>query len=117
MLNSIVIVDDDDDFLQIVGTMVKVQFPSATVYLARDGSEALAIITNETPPEVVITDIAMPRLDGNALCRAVQERYGDRVKLIAMTGRRFSAEAGFHTILTKPFTIDDLIAAIDGFYS
>jgi len=113
MTTHIVIVDDDDDFLQFVAAMVKVHYPDIVVHVARDGAEALAIITDGTPPAVVITDIAMPQLDGNALCRAVQEQHGERVKLIAMTANRLSIVADFDAIVSKPFAFDALFAAID----
>ena len=113
MFNSILIVDDDDDFLHFVATMVKVHYPEVVVHGAHDGSEALAVIAEGTPPVVVITDIAMPQLDGNALCRAVKEQYDDRVKIIAMTANRLSIVANFDAIVSKPFAFDALFAAID----
>ena len=112
MLNRILIVDDDDDFLHFVAIMVKVHYPAVVVQLAHDGSDALAIIARE-PPAVVITDIAMPQLDGNALCRMVQEKQGDHVKIIAMTANRWSIDAHFDAIVSKPFSIDALFNAID----
>ena len=113
MLKRIIIVDDDDDFLHFVATMIKVHCPAAFVQLAHDGSEAMAFISRGTPPSVVITDIAMPRLDGNALCRMVREQHGDRVKIIAMTASRLSVDATFDAIVSKPFSIDALFAVID----
>jgi len=93
--------------------MVRVHYPELVIRGVRDGSEALAIIAGGVLPAVVITDIVMPQLDGNALCRSVQEQHGDRVKLIAMSGTRLSIDADFDAILIKPFAIDALFAAID----
>jgi len=113
MLNNILIVDDDDDFLHFIAIMVNVHYPNIVVRMARDGSEALDIIGKGILPAIVITDIAMPRLDGNALCRALRETHGNDVKIIAMTGTRQSIDAEVDAILSKPFSIDALFVAID----
>ncbi|HME55446.1 MAG TPA: response regulator [Candidatus Lokiarchaeia archaeon] len=113
MLTDILIVDDDDDFLHFIAIMVNLHYPNVVVRMARDGSEALDIIARGAPLAVVITDIVMPRLDGNALCRAIRENHGDQVKIIAMTGKRLSIDAQFDAILSKPFSIDALFASID----
>ncbi|HME54068.1 MAG TPA: response regulator [Candidatus Lokiarchaeia archaeon] len=107
------IVDDDDTFLQFISTIVKTRYPLLKVQVAFDGEQALAITSKGKPPEVVITDIAMPRLDGNGLCNALRERHGKRVKIIAITANRLSVDAEFDCILPKPFSVDTFFAAID----
>jgi len=113
MLQNMLIVDDDDAFLQFVSTMVKTRYPFFEIQVAFDGEQALAIDAKDKPPAVVITDIAMPRLDGNCLCNALRERHGKHVKIIAITGTSLSADADFDRILSKPFSMDALFATID----
>jgi len=113
MLQTLLIVDDDDAFLQFVSALVKTRYPFIEIQVAFDGEQALAIDTKDDPPAVVITDIAMPRLDGNGLCNALRERHGKRVKNIALTATRFSVDADFDRVLSKPFSIDALFSEID----
>jgi CheY-like chemotaxis protein len=113
MLQTMLIVDNDDDLLHFVALMVNAQYPNTIVHMARNGSEALAIIAKGESPTIVITDIAMPRLDGKALCREIREHYGNWIKIIAMTGARLSIDAQFDAVLSKPFSINVLYDAID----
>jgi len=86
---------------------------------AADGQEALALAQTWVP-ELVVTDIAMPRLDGFGLVRALRRLYPD-VPVIVITGtawyrgrpvQEVAAEHGVVTILTKPFNLSDLQDAI-----
>jgi|SRR5271157_6196730 len=113
MLMNIMIVDDDDDFLHFVAIMINVHYPNVVIHMAHDGSEALAIIAKGLLPAVVITDIAMPRLDGNALCRVIRKNHGNHVRIIAMTGTGLPIDAEFDAILSKPFSINALFSSID----
>ena len=61
----------------------------------------------------MITGIAKPGLDGNGLCNALRKQHGNRVKIIAMPDTLLSADAEFDRVLSKPFSIDALCAAID----
>ncbi len=87
---------------------------------ARNGEEALRLF-DETLPDMVVSDIQMPILDGMGLLRAVRERggaagavpfimltaYGDNPHMIE--GR----QAGVDDYLVKPIDFDLLIAAIE----
>jgi CheY-like chemotaxis protein len=66
-------------------------------------------------PEVVISDIAMPRMDGYELAARLSSELGpDGVVLVALTGygqdgdRQRAKEAGFHHHLVKPVSIEAL---------
>src|SRR5262249_28740098 len=69
------------------------------VRVAADGEEAVAIgLAFE--PQIAFVDIGMPRMDGFEVARRLRERFGRRVRLVALTGwgqdedRRRSREAG-----------------------
>ncbi|TAK82524.1 MAG: response regulator [Betaproteobacteria bacterium] len=88
------------------------------VQVAYDGAEALA--ASETfRPHVAVLDIGMPGQSGYDVARALRDKLGSGVKLIALTGwgqegdRRRAMEAGFDFHLTKPIDpglLNDLIA-------
>ncbi|HWI04693.1 MAG TPA: PAS domain S-box protein [Acidimicrobiales bacterium] len=81
------------------------------VIAASDGVEALEFLDDEPDIDVVVTDIAMPRMRGDELARVISERRpGTRV--IMMTG--YNKEDGPTTgpLLAKPVTEEELLRAI-----
>ncbi|HSD51414.1 MAG TPA: response regulator [Candidatus Methylomirabilis sp.] len=69
-LKSILLADDDRFFLEAVGGYLQEQ--GYTVRHARDGLEALQAI-REAPPDFIILDLIMPKVDGGRVCRYVRE--------------------------------------------
>ena len=87
---------------------------------AKDGRDALDILTADRPPvALVVTDLALPRLDGLALARELATVLPD-VPVLMMTGytsselMRRSAMARGHPLLEKPFTADELARRVRG---
>ena len=94
----------------------------AQVTQARDGAEAVAMIT-AAPPDLVLLDINMPGLDGAATLALIRALPGSaaRVPVIAMTADVSAApeaqhakyiDAGFDGYVAKPLTPQTLLAAI-----
>ncbi|MEO1998341.1 MAG: response regulator [Planctomycetaceae bacterium] len=78
----ILVVDDANADRQLVGHILK-RVPEWTVAFAEDGSDALERIAEEAP-DVVLTDLQMPRMNGLQLVEAVHERF-PLVPVILMT--------------------------------
>jgi len=82
---------------------------------ANNGEDALLKL-QQTPVRVVVSDWAMPRLDGLGLCRQIRSVMGaEYTYFILLTGRdatgenqRAAADAGVDDFLTKPLAIDEL---------
>ncbi|MCU0755647.1 MAG: response regulator [Xanthomonadales bacterium] len=88
------------------------------VHTARDGDEALALIS-ESRPDVVVSDVMMPGRDGYALLRALRadpDTAGVPVLLLSARSRTRDVvaglEAGADDYLAKPFEPAELIARI-----
>lgn len=87
------------------------------VEVAADGLEGVSR-TLAMRPDVAVIDIGLPELDGYEVARRVRKGLGRDIRLIAMSGygqeedHRRSREAGFDAHLTKPATVDDLIALL-----
>ncbi|PQO23621.1 response regulator [Rhodobacteraceae bacterium WD3A24] len=89
------------------------------VRFAEDGAEGLKCLS-EAAPDVVITDINMPRLDGFGFIETVRRDHGNRalpiLVLTTESGTELKArarDAGATGWIVKPFDEEKLIAAIE----
>jgi two-component system response regulator MprA len=86
------------------------------VALAADGEEALDALA-QRPADVVILDVAMPRLDGLEVCRRMR-RAGDRTPILMLTARDAiddrveGLDVGADDYLVKPFALRELQARL-----
>ena len=124
---NILVVDDEVEVGQAVRDVLeRAGYAVAVASNVAAGLEAVA----RQPPDVVITDIIMPRVHGVELIKILRERY-PRIRVIAISGGgsfgplaykpdaisthaylAAAREAGAEEILTKPFDLTDLIAAV-----
>ncbi|HEY4711995.1 MAG TPA: response regulator, partial [Dehalococcoidia bacterium] len=70
MASKILVVDDDPDILDAVALILESQ--GYEVVTARDGIEGLANLKAEQP-DLMILDLMMPRMDGFAVCKELQD--------------------------------------------
>ncbi len=109
----ILVVDDSPSVRRVVGNMLKQH--NWEVQMARDGVEALEMITRETPAAVLL-DVEMPRMDGYELIATVraQEQYRT-LPLIMLTSRaaakhqQRAMQLGATAYLVKPYQDDELL--------
>jgi CheY-like chemotaxis protein len=118
MPHRILLVDDSKMNLMVINAILK-RMGNFDVAMAKDGKEALDMLTNpETKPfDLVLTDMWMPNLDGEGLVRAIRQTPSiATLPVLAVTAdvevRNKAAEMGFNGILLKPVTIDTLGKAI-----
>ena len=90
----------------------------ANVTLARNGEDALTM-AQENQPDLLITDLFMPKMEGDQLIRALKKLDHDYV-MIGLTAaavgndmERFR-EAGADLVMSKPLDSDALIAFLAG---
>ena len=69
---TVLVVDDESDVLQLFGRILASSKRSYRVLLARDGVEALSIMT-EIQPDVILLDLVMPNLDGFEMLSTLRE--------------------------------------------
>jgi signal transduction histidine kinase/ActR/RegA family two-component response regulator len=115
---TILVVDDEQDARDLVSHILAAR--GATVRLAASGEEALAAVA-EAWPDVLISDIGMPGMDGYALIRAIRGRRGEHMPplpAIALTAFARSEDrtrallAGFQSHVAKPVESAELVAAV-----
>jgi two-component system, cell cycle response regulator CpdR len=81
-----------------------------------DGLAAVAKLAAE-PFDLMLTDIVMPGLDGIALALKAGKDY-PTMRVLLMTGfaaerqRAHNLEALIHKVITKPFSLDEIVAAV-----
>jgi CheY-like chemotaxis protein len=115
---TIVVVEDFDDARMYLGLFLNQM--GANVVVGRNGFEGLEATKNNRP-DLVVSDIKMPGMDGFELLREIRAfgpNAGGSVPVIAMTAfvtyadRARILNAGFQACLPKPFTPDKLVEAI-----
>jgi DNA-binding NarL/FixJ family response regulator len=116
MSKRLLVVDDEPNLLRAVAACLKAE--NYEVSTARSGHEALLQLA-ESVPDLVISDIRMPGMDGYKLAR--QLRGSPRtalVPIVFLTAKDETADriegfrAGIDAYLTKPFEPDELIAVV-----
>ena len=104
------VVDDEPGIVDFV--RLGLQYEGYEVQSAPDGRAAMIAIS-DFKPDLVILDIAMPRMDGYEVCRAVQGADMGILILSAKDGledRLKGLEVGADDYLVKPFHFEELLA-------
>ncbi len=109
----ILVVDDEPQITRVLRTAL--QSSGQEVWVAKNGEEALAMFLKEQP-ELVITDLAMPGMDGIELTKELRERSQVPIIVLSVRGQdtvKVSAlDAGADDYITKPFSIQELLARV-----
>jgi len=89
------------------------------VITASNGFDALSILENNEPPDLILLDVMMPRMSGYEVCRKIRERYDMSVlPVIMLTAKNQISdlveglESGANDYLSKPFSKQELLARI-----
>jgi len=108
----VLVVDDDPDVVEAVGVVL--EDDGYRVETATDGPAALRSVL-EAPPDLIVLDVRMPRLNGWEFCEIVRRQSHTRdVPVLFLTGRGemrdqiTAMQVGGSGHLRKPFRIEDL---------
>jgi len=109
----VLVVDDEPQITRVLRTTLSAQ--GYDIRVANDGEMALELMKNWIP-QVVITDLAMPNLDGVGLCRKVRQISQVPIIVLSVRGQDRSKvealDAGADDYVTKPFSMNELLARI-----
>lgn len=115
---TILVADDQQDLLAMIS--LTLQAADYQVVTAGDGLDALAILKSQAV-DLILADIAMPRMNGYQLYQRVRENADwIMIPFIFLTARaldsdvRYGKELGVDDYLTKPIQPEDLLAAVQG---
>ncbi len=115
MEHTILVVDDDDEVRLLLSMLL--QLNGWQVTEARDGLDALEILSGEYRPDAIVLDMMMPNLDGIGVCRALRGKPETaKIPIIMLSGQPTATsihqgiQAGADIYLTKPPDMDEFIA-------
>lgn len=111
----VVAVDDHEDTLGMLELLLgEIGWH---VWTASTGEDALQIVERELP-DLILSDLSMPDMDGFELIRAIRERTSRRIPAVAITGSSLPEDvelalaAGFDRHVTKPVSLPALLDAV-----
>jgi two-component system KDP operon response regulator KdpE len=109
----ILVVDDESQITRVLRTSLSSQ--GYDIRVANDGETALEIMKDWTP-DLVITDLSMPNMDGLELCRRLRLSSKIPIIVLSVKGEERSKvqalDAGADDYVTKPFGIEELLARV-----
>jgi len=112
---KVLIVEDDQSMA--VALKEGFEFEGFTVDVATDGAEGMRLAT-ESPPDVMILDVMLPRMNGLDVCRQLR-KDGSRLPIIMLTARSqeidkvLGLRLGADDYVTKPFGFMELMARVE----
>lgn len=114
---TVLIADDDPDIRDLVG--FRLERAGCKVIRAADGEEALRL-AEQTPPDICVLDVMMPKLDGLGVTRALRgSATTERVPVVLLTARAADDDvtrgfdAGADDYLRKPFSPQELTSRVE----
>ena len=111
---TVLVVDDEVYIRDLVSSALRIA--GMTPLTAADGDRALVAV-EEQRPDLVVLDVGLPGRDGFDVCRTLRDR-GDQVPVIFLTARDAKEDMlqgftkGGDDYLTKPFSLDELVARV-----
>jgi len=117
---TVMVVEDDQDTRCMLGEAV--QHYGASVILASSAADALAQL-NHQKPDVLISDVAMPDMDGYQLIQAIRSELpadSKDIPAVALSAfasaedRKKSLQAGYRAHVSKPVAVPDLVSIVAG---
>jgi two-component system KDP operon response regulator KdpE len=109
----ILVVDDEPQITRVLRTSLSSQ--GYDLRVANDGETALEIMKDWTP-DLVITDLSMPNMDGLELSRRVRAKLSVPIIVLSVKGEERTKvqalDAGADDYVTKPFGMEELLARV-----
>ncbi len=108
-----------DDIPEHIHTLLGALRDSYSIRVAGTGTDALAIVNGDSPPDMVLLDVVMPDMNGYEVCRKIKASpVGNRIPVIFFTvidavhEKVKGFEVGGADYITKPFDVDEVRARI-----
>lgn len=113
MSDKILVVDDDPNLVELI--QYNLEEEGYQVNVSRDGQAGLRAFFNDRP-DLVILDVAMPKLDGYMVCQRIRDMADTPIIMLTARGREEDIikglDVGADDYLTKPFRVGELLARV-----
>ena len=116
-MKKILVIEDEEDLNQTLSFNLENEGYKVTPALK--GSEALAILENESPPDLVILDLMLPDMPGLDICRHIRSKENlKNISVIIVTAkgeevdRVVGFELGADDYIVKPYSVRELMLRI-----
>jgi two-component system KDP operon response regulator KdpE len=110
---KILVVDDEPQIARVLKTTLSAR--GYSIRTAADGDDALLAMKSWTP-DLVITDLRMPNMNGVELCRHLRAKSGIPIIVLSVRNEERTKvealDAGADDYVTKPFSVDELLARV-----
>jgi len=110
---NILVIDDEPQITRVLKTTLSSQ--GYAIRTASDGDEALQVM-KEWMPDLLITDLRMPHMNGLELCRHVRAKSPLPIIVLSVKGEEKikvdALDAGADDYVTKPFSVNELLARV-----
>lgn len=110
---NILVVDDEAQITRVLKTTLSSQ--GYGIRTASDGEEALQLMKDWTP-DLIVTDLRMPNMDGLQLCRHIRTESRIPIIVLSVKGEEKikveALDAGADDYITKPFSVNELLARV-----
>jgi two-component system KDP operon response regulator KdpE len=110
---NILVVDDEPQITRVLKTTLSSQ--GYAIRTASDGDEAVQVM-KEWMPDLLITDLRMPHMNGLELCRYVRAKSALPIIVLSVKGEEKikvdALDAGADDYVTKPFSVNELLARV-----
>lgn len=110
---NILVVDDEAQITRVLKTTLSAR--GYGIRTAADGAQALQQMKNWAP-DLIITDLRMPNMDGLELCRKVRTQSHVPIIVLSVKGEETikveALDAGADDYVTKPFSVNELLARV-----
>jgi two-component system KDP operon response regulator KdpE len=110
---KILVVDDEPQITRVLKTALSSR--GYAIRIASDGDDALQVM-KEWSPDLLITDLRMPNMDGLELCRHLRTRSQIPIIVLSVRGEERTKvealDAGADDYITKPFSTTELLARV-----
>src|SRR6266571_3409954 len=111
--HRILVVDDEPQLTRVLHRSLTTH--GYDVRVAAEGESALQTF-GDWPPDLVVTDLAMPNMNGLELCRRLRDISEVPIIVLSVRGEEMTKvealDAGADDYVTKPFGMDELLARI-----
>jgi len=114
---SLLVVEDDREAVEVLKIIIPRKFPDVTIYIAANGTTGMELC-KEHSPDIVVTDINMPGMDGVQMAREIRATRPD-TNFIVITGYNDKAyldqfsNIGITAYILKPIEFNELFSAIE----